>query len=197
MPGATRHLSIGVFRASPHLWRSVERTRRFWLSTLRSIGHVRHRAAEGEPGDSDVVISFAGPAGWKARRSSDAGFVFAMHGGVVLDQDFLKVNLPQLRTTDVRVVNCESDASVIKAMCTHPPRICVLPLPVAGSLDRVRNSAPLFRGHDGKTVGFVARLLPQKGLHPYLYMFSAIRTVARFENTRGLLAGPYLTRFPV
>src|SRR5258708_5902041 len=197
MPGATRHLSIGVFGASPHLWRSVERTRRFWLSTLRSIGHVRHRAAEGEPGDSAVVINFSGPAGWKARRSSDAVFVFAMHGGVVLDQDFLKVNLPQLRTTDVLVVNCESDASVIKAMCTHPPRICVLPLPVAGSLDRGRNAAPLFRGHDGKTVGFVARLLPQKGLHRYLHMLSAIRTVAGLENTRGLVVGQYWTDYPI
>jgi glycosyltransferase involved in cell wall biosynthesis len=203
----TGSLRIGTLGFQPHPWQSVERTRRFWCQALSPIGDVVDLDGPGDPNVAtcDVIVSLSGSAGWQMDPHPDCPIVIAMHGGAVLNQDFLTTHLGKLETTDVLVVNCESDRRILETMCGGPaagPRICVLPLPVDRRIFYPRRAprackAALGLDPDALVVGFVGRLLPQKGVHYFLQALARLRSRRETRRTIGIVVGNYWIDYKV
>lgn len=198
-------MKLGILGGSSHPWPSVDRTRCFYLRALGADMEITH--AEEQPGGGfasppDAVLSFSGSRGWQLDPHPDCPLLFALHGGPVLNQDFLQAHLGRLQTTDVLIVNCASDVEILRGMFAGAaPRICHLPLPVDPEIFR-----PLPREECREAVslesadfvlGFVARLLPQKNLHRFLRLLDELRRLLAPRRVAGVVVGSYWVDYPV
>lgn len=182
-----------------HDWPSVNRTARFYLEALTAMGaRVLHTADGGWPRQAiDIGINFSGGDGWeRAAGPRDFPLMFAMHGGCVLDAGFLRGALPRLTTHDALIVNCQSDADILRAMCGQAePLLEILPLPVDTTLftpeGRAAARAQLGLGADTFCVGIVARLLPQKNIHGALELVAELIARNPGRDVRVVIVGNF------
>ena len=198
-------LRLGLTGCGPHLWPSVERTRSFYLRALGEELALEH--AEETLGGwfdplPDAVLNFAESRCWDLAPHPPCPLLFAMHGGPVLDREFLRARLGRLETTDVLIVNCASDITLLRRMFAGPaPRFCHLPLPVDAGLFRprgrreCREELPL--EPTDFVVGFIARLLPQKNLHQFLRLLAELKRRLHPRTVSGLVVGSYWMDYPV
>lgn len=196
---------VGLLAFQESMWPSLERTRAFYREAIaarfrtRDLGEVH----EGIGGTSpDAIVNFMGAAGWTMPQLPDCPMIFGMHGGAILDQAFLRQHLGRLRTTDVLLVNCQSDSDILQRMFDGEGPVCSqLPLPVDGSYFRpmdkeaVRSQLPL--ADADYVVGYVCRLLPQKNLHRYLQMLRALKAALPGKRIKGIIIGKYWVDYPV
>ncbi|HET9166147.1 MAG TPA: glycosyltransferase family 4 protein [Candidatus Angelobacter sp.] len=196
-------MRIGVCGFLEHKWQSVERTRKFYEAALQrefEIVPLDH-LAEAWP-EIDAVLDFTGAQCWALERHPGVPMFFALHGGVVLDQPFLRENLKKLTTSDGLIVNCTSDIAILDEMFLgERPIISHLPLPVrSGNFTPLNKSfcrAELeIQGAD-YIVGFVGRFLPQKNLHQFLRMLAKLRATMPGVNIVGLAVGKFWVDYPV
>lgn len=200
-------MRIGTLGFGPHPWVSVERTRHFYARALRSAFELVDLDGEGtQPTsatpDVDATLSFHSPRWARGERHGDGPIVLAMHGGPVVDHPSLRRCLTHLRTDDTLLVNCSSDAAIVRGLCDGPtPRIVQLPLPVD-----TETMTPYDRGDCRRelelppcdfVVGFVCRLVPQKNLHQFLRMFADIRARLRPHRVVALVVGSFYTSYPI
>jgi glycosyltransferase involved in cell wall biosynthesis len=198
-------VNIGLSGALGHPWPSVNRARRFYLQALTTEFEVLH--AEEQPGQwfsplPDAVLNFSGSRCWNLDPHPACPLLFAMLGGPVLDSDFLLAHLGYLETTDVLIVNCTSDITILRNMFIgDSPQICLLPLPVDSEVFR---PLPVEQCRDALSlepsdyvVGFVARLLPQKNLHQFLRLLSALKERLHPRTVAGVVVGTYWVDYPI
>jgi glycosyltransferase involved in cell wall biosynthesis len=173
---------------------------------LSALGELVDLDGASDPrvGTCDAIVNFSGSAGWEIAPHPDCPIVIAIHGGAVLNQDFLAAHLRHLETTDVLVVNCESDRRIFDAMCERAgrPRLCVLPLPVESGVFYPRHDRPACKVALGleagaPVVGFVGRLLPQKGVHYALRMLARLRRRRQTRNAVAIVVGNYWIDYKV
>jgi glycosyltransferase involved in cell wall biosynthesis len=197
-------IRLGLSGCEPHPWPSVERTRDFYL---RALGEL----ALEQPGEAcgwfdplpDAVLNFSASGGWeRLSPHPPCPLLFALHGGPVLDHEFLRAQAGRLEATDVLIVNCSSDLPLLRRMFAGPaPRLCHLPLPVDSAVFRprarseCREELPLER--TDFVVGFVARLLPQKNLHQFLRLVAELKRRLRPRTVSALVIGRYWLDYPV
>ncbi|KIG18519.1 Glycosyltransferase MshA involved in mycothiol biosynthesis [Enhygromyxa salina] len=191
---------IGTWGFGPHPWVSVERTRQFYARSLAPQFELID--ADADPHATvDVYLSFASSRWYAAPRPCEAPIVLAMHGGPVIEHAHLPKWLPQLRTTDTLLVNCEADVEIIRAMCDVPPQLVVLPLPVDAEVfvpyDRADCRPEFGLASDDVVLGFVARLVPQKHLHGFLRVVAAVRDQLAPRPVRALVIGNFASSYPV
>lgn len=198
-------LRLGLTGCGPHSWPSVERTRGFYL---RALGEELALAHAGEGPDGwfdplpDAVLNFAESRCWDLAPHPPCPLLFAMHGGPVLDQEFLRARLGRLETTDVLIVNCASDITLLGRMFAGAaPRFCHLPLPVDAGLFRPRGRRECRRELPLEptdfVVGFIARLLPQKNFHQFLRLLAELKRRLHPRTVSGLVVGNYWMDYPV
>lgn len=202
-PSSPDRLRLGVAGAEEHFWPSVDRTRRFYLDALqRRFEVVPLEGDSGAPADLDALLNFAGPLAWHLPEHPPYPLLFGMHGGAVLEPGLLRDRLGALETTDVLLVNCTSDQAVLADRVRgEPPRRTLLPLPVDGETFFPRDRDDCRRVLEAETadllVGFVARLLPQKGLHYFLELLAAVRRRLAPVRVEGVIVGDYWGDYPV
>ncbi|MBV8201509.1 MAG: glycosyltransferase family 4 protein [Acidobacteria bacterium] len=196
-------MKVDLWGFGPHPWASVDRTRRFFLHALTSAFEVRFR--DGAPVDSspaDAFINFSGPVGWQLDPHPRLPVLLALHGGAVIDQEFLAAHVERLEAADVLIVNCTSDVRIVREMFTdRAPQVCLLPLPVDTA--RFHPTSPIFcrqelsLGGTDFVVGFVARLLPQKNLHQFLRLLAELKRRLLPQTVAGLVVGNYWMDYPI
>jgi glycosyltransferase involved in cell wall biosynthesis len=198
-------MKIGLDGFGAHKWPSVERTRQFYeraLSREFALGLVDGLPDASLDAEFDALLSFYGRRCWEMERHPDCPMLFAMHGGPVVDQEFLRTHLGRLETTDVLIVNCTSDLTILRRFfLDRMPRLCHLPLPVSTELfhprDRRECREVLPVGDVDYIVGFVGRLLPQRNLHHFLYMLAELKRRLAPRTVAGLVIGNYWVDYPV
>jgi glycosyltransferase involved in cell wall biosynthesis len=198
-------MKIGLLEFNETTWPSVERTRAFYLHVLSTAFETVPVAPDPDgkiAEEMDAVVNFLGDEGWQLHTHPDCPLVFGMHGGAILNQDCLRRHLGRLRTSDLLIVNCSSDAAILRDMFNGPsPLICELPLPVDHQCFRPfsREAARRqLRLNDTDIVlGFVCRLLPQKNLHRFLEMLQQLRKELYPRVVKGLIIGKYWVDYPV
>jgi glycosyltransferase involved in cell wall biosynthesis len=201
----TGGISVGVDGFTTHPWPSVERTRKFYERALSSEFDLRqldHLGDEDFASHTDAVLSFHSLRCWQLPKHPEAPLIFALHGGAILHQEFLRAHLGRLETSDVLVVNCTSDVTIMrKFFADDAPAFCHLPLPVDSSLfhprDRVECREALDIAEFDYVVGFVGRLLPQRNLHRFLYMLAELKRRLAPRTIAALVVGNYWVDYPV
>jgi glycosyltransferase involved in cell wall biosynthesis len=194
---------VTLLGRAPDGWRSVAATREFFRRTLERSHDVTSIATDRLPtGSVDVLVNFYAAAGWQRSCRPSCPRVLVLHGGAVLNGEFVRRNVRNLGSADYIVVNCTSDRDYLGSICgDRGPRIRILPLPVDTTtfapMDRqeARRLLPALP-HDGLVVLYVARLLPQKGLH---YAIRSVARCARLLRRRVhlLVIGDWWTQYPV
>jgi glycosyltransferase involved in cell wall biosynthesis len=191
---------IGIVGGNHHSWVSVDRTRQYYIRALEKSYEIVFLDKDLRVDDIDLLINFSGETGW-TQTAADYPRLMCIHGGAILDQTFLKKYLPNLTTKDGLIVNCQSDMSVIRSLCSvHQPKMCLLPLPV---------KEDVFYGVDQSVardvigmepnviqIGMVSRLLPQKNPHVFLRIFKEIKE-ALDTPVKGIVVGNYWVDYPV
>jgi glycosyltransferase involved in cell wall biosynthesis len=198
-------LRIGIAGIRKHPWQSVDRTRRFYLRTLSTdfrVINLDDESAYHSGISLDGALNFSGNKLWGVTPHPPYPLLFAIHGGAILNQEFLWNHLVHLQSTDVLIVNCSSDESILRKMFTgYTPIICRLPLPVNRAvfqpLDRRECRVGLPIADRDYIVGFVARLLPQKNLHQFLRMLAEIKRRLHPQTIGGIIVGDWWTDYPI
>ncbi len=197
-----------------HFWPSLNRTRQFYLDALGPAFELLHLdsattpdpAAGGSEAGSTLALSgllnFSGDFAWQLDPHPEQPLIFSMHGGPILSQEFLYRHLGRLESTDVLLVNCTSDQSILRQMFDDAtPRLAHLPLPVGSEHFQPRPRAECRRRLPiepvDHLVGFVGRLLPQKGLHQFLRLLADLRQRLRPRTVGGVVVGTYWMDYPV
>lgn len=195
---------IGVEGFGPHEWPSLERTRSFYRRALSAEFELQpvDSAAGLLHGAFDAVLAFVGTHSWNVDPHPDYPILFAMHGGAILDREFLNDHLPRLRTSDVLIVNCTSDITILRRFFgDRCPAFCHLPLPVDTTLFHVRDRrecrAALDIENADYVVGFVGRLLPQRNLHQFLRMLAELKQRLAPQKVMGVVVGNYWVDYPI
>lgn len=195
---------IGVEGFGPHKWPSLERTRAFYRRALSVEFELEpvDTAAGLQNGAFDAVVAFVGTHSWNLDPHPDYPILFAMHGGAILDREFLNDHLHHLRTSDVLIVNCTSDITILRRFFgDRCPGFCHLPLPVDTTLFHVRDRrecrAALDIENADYVVGFVGRLLPQRNLHQFLRMVAELKQRLSPKKVMGVVVGNYWVDYPV
>jgi glycosyltransferase involved in cell wall biosynthesis len=190
---------------TPHPWPSVERTRNFYRRALESEFDLRALDAEPDesfPARADAVLSFHSGRCWELAEHPDAPMLFALHGAAILQQEFLRAHAGILKTSDVLIVNCTSDVTILNGLFgEEKPLLCHLPLPVDQSVfhprdrEECREVVPV-EGAD-YVVGFVGRLLPQRNMHQFLRMLAELKQRFAPRKVVGVVVGNYWIDYPI
>ncbi|MDM5175748.1 glycosyltransferase family 4 protein [Massilia sp. DJPM01] len=166
-------LALATAGLSAHKWPSVTRTAQFYRDALSALTPelLELDEASAAPHGVKLLLNFSGNTGWDlAGGERDFPCLFGMHGGCVLSRKFLRERLPTLTSHDGLIVNCSSDAEVIRNMLGDAtPALELLPLPADTGLftpeGRAAARAQLGLTEQHFCIGIVARLLPQKNIH--------------------------------
>lgn len=195
---------IGVEGFNRHPWPSVERTRKFYQRALTSEFDLRDITAATDLTQAgfDAMLAFVGNRLWKLAPHPDAPLLFAMHGGPILNHEFLGEYLQNLKTCDVLIVNSTSDIAIMRRFFDDAtPRFCHLPLPVDTGqfrpLERDECISILPVETIDYVVGYVARILPQRNLHQFLRTLAALKRRLAPRRVTGLVIGNYWGDYPV
>ncbi|HKY36110.1 MAG TPA: glycosyltransferase family 4 protein [Polyangiaceae bacterium] len=198
-----KKIRLGLHGFGEHPWRSVDRTRGFYLDALTPEFELSF--AEGSFAESgvDAVLSFVGGSAWDDLCSAKVPYLFAIHGGATLDHVALRSHAGRLRSADTLIVNCASDETILRKMFIgRGPRFCRLPLPAGGAYfgeiepAYAREQLP-FEGEPDLVLGFVARLLPQKNFHRFLGMLAELSELLAPRRIDAVVIGEYWTDYPV
>ncbi len=200
-----RGIIVGVSGFDAHPWPSVERTRRFYERALSARFRLRRAddlSDESLADGSDALLSFHSNQYWELKQHPACPILFALHGAAVLQQEFLRAHLVGLETSDVLIVNCTSDVTILRGLFgRHTPALLHLPLPVDADIffprdkQECREILPA-EGAD-YVVGFVGRLLPQRNLHHYLRILAELKQRLAPRNVIGVVVGNYWVDYPV
>jgi glycosyltransferase involved in cell wall biosynthesis len=182
-------------------WQSLERTRKFYEKALSSEFDILYEGTPDKKVKPDAIVNFVGDKYWRIKHP-DCSLLFGMHGGIILNQDFLFKHLTRLETTDVLIVNCSSDITILERMLPKTrPKFCLLPLPVDirifKPMDRDRCRQSLGIPKADIYMGFVSRLLPQKNLHQFLFVIGELKKRFPDKKIIGIIVGDYWVDYPV
>ena len=195
---------LGVEGFGTHKWTSVERVRAFYSRALSGEFELQSidSAADLSNPTLDAVLAFIGHHCWRVEPHPNHPILFVMHGGAILDHEFLNANAHRLQTSDVLIVTCTSDITILRRLFGEAaPTICHVPLPV--DTNHFRPSDPrecrnaLSIENSDYVVGFIGRLLPQKNLHQFLRMLAELKRRLLPRKVMGLVIGSYWVDYPV
>jgi glycosyltransferase involved in cell wall biosynthesis len=193
-------MHVAALGFEQHPWQSVDRTRRFYLRAMRRAFAVSHTATVPRR-PVDAAMAFVSDAIWDAAPDRRWPLVIAMHGALVVQRALLVEKLPRLRTSDLLLVNCSADLAIVQDLCgADAPLTGLLPLPVNSAVFRPRSRRRCRRAlsiEADVVIGFVGRLLPQKGLHLFLRLLSDLRRALRPMRVAGLIVGSFWVDYPV
>ncbi|MBW8683146.1 glycosyltransferase family 4 protein [Chitinophaga rhizophila] len=198
-------MKIGLLEFNESIWPSLERTKAFYLDALtkRFDTCMTSINSNGEVDNTpNAIVNFMGNAGWELKTHPDCPLIFGIHGGTILNQNFLRAHLEKLRPSDMLIVNCQSDVDILQNMfADNAPVLCHLPLPVDDTCfrpmpkEKVRKQMGI--QEDDIVVGFVSRLLPQKNLHRFLDILSELKAQLHPRKVKGIIIGKYWIDYPV
>lgn len=195
---------LGVEGFGTHKWVSVERARSFYSRALSPEFEFRaiNSATDVSNPSLDAVLAFAGNHCWKVEPHPNHPILFPMHGGAILDREFFNAHLQRLQTSDVLIVNCKSDITIMRRFFGEAaPIFCHLPYPVDTNLFRPRDPREcreaLSIENADYVLGFVGRLLPQRNLHQFLRMLAELKRRLLPRRVMGLVIGSYWVDYPV
>lgn len=199
--GKKRVRVVGLTGFGEQEWPSLNRTHAFYRRAFETDFDLEQIDGEWPADEPDVLLNFSGNRGWDRPRDRDYPTLFGMHGGPILDHDFLWAQLGRLETSDVLLVNCASDERILRRFFEgNMPEIWCLPLPVDPTLFR-----PLQRDTCRRrlrctadfAIGFVGRLVPQRNLHRFLQLLTWLQAQMRPQTVSGLVIGTFWTEYPV
>lgn len=198
-------MSLGVDGFTTHPWPSVERTRKFYERALNSEFSLRQLDGLHDRDfhtRCDAILSFHSLRCWQLTEHPKVPLLFALHGGAILHQEFLRAHLRFLQTSDVLLVNCTSDITIMrKFFGDASPTLYHLPLPVDTTLFHPRDQRECRRALSAENydyiLGFVGRLLPQRNLHQFLYLLAELKQRIAPKRVAGLIVGNYWVDYPV
>ena len=198
---------IGLAKFGKHFWQSLERTRQFYRQALmaryellyadRSNGHPCRFTSQ-----PDAILNYVRGSCLLLQKHPDCPLIVALHGGPVVSQAVLHKHLRRLETSDVLIVNCQSDLMILRQLFEgEPPQFCLLPLPVDSQrfhpIDPVRCRTALNLEPADYVVGFVGRLLPQKNLHGFLRLLAELKKRLAPATVRAVVVGSYRQDYPI
>ena len=188
---------VGLLGAPPPEWASLRRTYDCYRRALSRDFDLRllGTASDASGLSLDVLIGFWGSQIWDSAPVPAVPRMVCLHGGAVVNYPTLPSLLSRLTDRDVILCNCSSDVAVLHSLLPRPPRprSVVLSLPVAPGLNpRPRTAARSALGlpPDALVLGFVGRLIAQKGLHYFLRTLAHCRRLLP-ARVHGLVVGDF------
>src|SRR4051812_21338029 len=109
-------LRLGLQGFGEHPWRSVDRTRLFYLEALDAEFELVFGEGRFETGTVDAVLSFVGDAAWQQVSGATVPYLFSIHGGATIDHARLRGYAGRLRSADTLIINCQSDETILSKM---------------------------------------------------------------------------------
>lgn len=188
-------LRVGLAGFSEHPWRSVDKTRRFFLNAIEK--KFEYEFVDSSDFSGDVLLNFSSSKWWQSREN-DFPVIHCIHGGATIDVEFLKKNLTNLYRTDGLIVNCHSDVELLNLYTDESPIVSLLQLPVDHSIFYRRHDYTQIDDiihPDELVIGFFARLLPQKNLHGFLESFYCLKR--QFKKLKAVVVGNYWLDYPL
>ena len=198
--------SIGLCGFGVQEWPSLNRTRRSYDRAISEHFRIIRGDKKGKKfwlrKDLSAVINFSGNGAWLDGNGAPFPRLFAMHGGAVLNQDFLSRFLGTLVTSDVLLTNCRSDVSILEQyFARKKPTITRLSLPVDleafKPFGKREARAALNLTRDDFVLGFVGRLVPQRNLHRFLDMLADVGRRVTPRRVAAIVVGQFWTQYPV
>lgn len=195
---------IGLSGFSSQRWLSVDRTMDFYIKALSKYFHLDNINNDDDSWkhkEYSSVINLNSPKCWQATEHPEFPMAFIMNGGFILDSDFLMSHLTNLLITDLLIVNCISDVSILNKMAIKKPNVLVLPLPVDQNifkpLDQNKCRSLLSINNADYVIGFIGRLLPQKNLHVFLRCMYEIKKRIYPKKIAAIINGKFWVDYPV
>ncbi|WP_430409964.1 glycosyltransferase family 4 protein [Kordia sp.] len=185
-------------------WLSLERTKTFYVESLQKTHDVILIHSEQEFFDTlqhfDVIINFFGNLVWEHKHNIKVPVVFCLHGGAVLNYEFLINNAEKVNAHDAFIVNCTSDTTILQKIFKTPPNTHLLKLPISKdiALNYSKNDCKSVFNINENTLllGYVARILPQKNLHQAIYMLHKVKHEIT-KDVKLIIIGDYWVDYPI
>lgn len=194
---------IGIVGMRPHTFPSINRTAAFYRRALAGLGEVVVLGDDDPVVDVDAVVSFDGRRFIDDGEHPDCPVLFAMHGSPVLNPG-LFARSSCLEQSDVLLGNCRADLDVFAGWFPeHAPRAVAVPLPVDPRAFRPRTTRAarellgLPLPADAHVLGYVSRLVPQKGFHTWLRLLAEVRDAVAPRPVRGIVVGTFWADYGV
>lgn len=190
---------IATYGFEPDLLASLNRTGRAFRKALKSGFQLIDTNPERGFVDASLLFSdAAGPVIVKSR----APLVIPLHGGAVASSREVEKTLKRLRKCDRLIVNCTADLAVLEKYLENPTQTAhLVQLPVDSQVFKPMNKAiarqMLRISEDKYVVGFVGRLIPQKGIHYFLNVVSECRRYFPHKEIIALIVGDYQSGYPL
>jgi glycosyltransferase involved in cell wall biosynthesis len=192
----TKRLRIAIIGKPPAEWASLGRTFRAYMTALQ-LNDCDVICVDTVPPESDaidILLGFWGSSIWTTVQPNGPPRIICLHGGAVVNIRELPKLLPTLRELDVLICNCWSDIRAIKNLgVPFRGRMEVVALPVDSTIEPIDSSqakALIGASKQAILVGFVGRLVPQKGLHHFLRTLAYCNTATR-QEVHGLVIGDF------
>lgn len=177
---------------------SIHRTASFYLKALAEHFEYEYIQDPQEVSDwdgFDAAIDFSHYF-IDAQQRPEIPILYCLHGTAARGMMPYRQHGEKLRSFDRFLVNCSSDKNILeKLFPSHGPLAAVLHLPVAevfSPLSKTESKKSLGLTEDVRTLGFVGRLYPQKNLHQFINILSALRAEVQ-APLKGIVIGEYCT----
>lgn len=195
---------IGFLSTKIGDWLSLERTKEFYLQGLSKSYDVvlieNELHLKKEIDDCDIVINFFGVLGWNFRDCIKKPVIYCLHGGAILDYEYLIKKSKFIYETDCFIVNCESDRLVLKKIFKNEVLTHLLKLPVSKDInikyDKDTCKSILSIEEECFVLGYVGRILPQKNLHQAINLLSLVKKKIT-SKVKMIVIGDYWSDYPI
>lgn len=125
-----------------------------------------------------------------------------LHGGAVVSHDAVRRNLGKLRRCDKLIANCTADVDILRGLIADSDcnvRLISLPIDcdVFKPMPKRQARAAIGMKESDLVIGFVGRLIPQKGVHYFIDLVSQCQRLLPTRTVKGLIVGNYQKGYPI
>lgn len=127
--------------------------------------------------------------------------IIPVHGGAVVSSAILRRNVARLRGCDRLIINCNADLVILSDIMEEPEQFSkLIYLPINTDVffpsDKALSRNILGIPFDAYVIGYVGRLIPQKGIHNLLRTVKACRD-SGITEIYALIVGDFQHDYPI
>ena len=192
---------LGLTGFSETLPVSFERTRRWYHRALEPYFNLIDVQTDPPEQNMDALLCFTGNYS-VSQKALLPPRIIPIHGDAIINRSVLAQALQTFRTCDILIANCKGDIDALSDILLYPENtVQVLPLPVESRifvpLDQNFRHSSLQFAYDDLVLGFVGRLIPQKGVHWFIDILCEAKRALKGRAIKGLVIGDFVSNYSI